>query len=263
GRWCGRLFERLQTAFLGYWKRAGLDVHEPAQPLVAVIFADPEAYAAYATRDAGPALAQSQGYYSARTNRIVLTDLTRAAGEVEATREAELLRRLESRLTNVATIVHEATHQIAFNCGLHSRYADNPMWLTEGMAMFFEAPDLKSSSGWRTAGQIHPGRLQQFRDYAERRRTADSLRSLLLTDERFRDPSTAVDAYAESWAFTFFLIREHRRRYVEYLEQLSTLPRLDWKTPEERETMFLEAMETDWETLEREFALFVRRLRAP
>ena len=48
------------------------------------------------------------------------------------------------------TVIHEATHQIAFNCGLHTRYADNPLWLTEGMALYFETPDLRSRSGWRT-----------------------------------------------------------------------------------------------------------------
>ena len=44
----------------------------------------------------------------------------------------------------MATIVHEATHQIAFNCGMQQRYADIPLWLCEGMAVYFEAPDLAS-----------------------------------------------------------------------------------------------------------------------
>ena len=260
-RWCGRLFERLQTAFLAYWKRAGLQVTPPTSPLVAVIFADPEDFAAYAQAEAGAALAQSQGYYSIRTNRIVLTDLTRAPGQGAVTREAELLRRLETKIANLTTVVHEATHQIAFNCGLHTRYADNPMWLTEGMAMFFEAPDLKSTTGWRTAGRVHPGRLQQFRDYAESRRIRDSLKSLILTDERFRDPQTALDAYAESWALTYFLIREHRRQYVQFLERIAESPRLVWRTPEQREQMFVEIFGTDWESLDREFLRFAGRLR--
>ena len=35
---------------------------------------------------------------------------------------------------NVATIIHEATHQLAYNSGMQRRYADNPMWVSEGLA---------------------------------------------------------------------------------------------------------------------------------
>jgi len=40
-------------------------------------------------------------------------------------------------LQTVSTIVHEATHQIAFNCGLHTRLSDCPVWFSEGIAMYF------------------------------------------------------------------------------------------------------------------------------
>jgi hypothetical protein len=63
----------------------------------------------------------------------------------------------------VATIVHEATHQIAFNCGLQQRYADIPLWLCEGMAVYFEAPDLTSTRGWRGIGRVNYPRLETFR----------------------------------------------------------------------------------------------------
>lgn len=260
-QYCGRLFERLQTAFYAHWKRDGLDLHEPAQPLVAVIFADPAEYAAYATADAGAALAQSQGYYSVRSNRIILADLTRGPGEAGARNEGEVQRRLEGRIANLVTVVHEATHQIAFNSGLHTRYADNPMWVTEGMAMYFEAPDLKSTTGWRTAGRVHPGRLQQFQDYVRQRRPANSLATLLTTEDRFRDPATMADAYAESWALTFYLIRERRAEYVAYLQRLGGKPRLAWDGPREREQDFRAAFGDDLAALERDFLAYMSRQR--
>ena len=37
------------------------------------------------------------------------------------------------------TIIHEATHQTAYNVGVHARFADQPRWLVEGLAMMFEA----------------------------------------------------------------------------------------------------------------------------
>lgn len=263
GQWCGRLLERLQVAFIAHWKKAGLNVAAPDQPLVAIIWAQPEQFAAYAAADAGAVVAQSQGYYSIRTNRVILTDLTREPGQRAAVNDGEILRRVESRVANLTTVVHEATHQIAFNCGLHTRYADNPMWLTEGMAMYCEAPDLKRTSGWGTIGRVHPGRLQHFREFVQTRRQPGSLTSLVLTEDRFRDPATAIDAYAESWALTYYLLQEHRAQYVAYLELLATRPRLVWDTPEQRERAFLGTFETDWETLDEEFLRFMQRVRSP
>ena len=125
----------------------------------------------------------------------------------------------------VATIVHEATHQLAFNCGLQNRYADIPVWLSEGMAIYFETPDLQSSTGWRTIGSVNRVRLQGFREYLPRRKS-ESLKTLLMDDDRMRDPRTALDAYAEAWALNYFLIRQRPKQYVEYLKILEQKPPL-------------------------------------
>jgi hypothetical protein len=259
--WCGRLFERLHTAFLGYWKRAGMKLEEVDAPLIAVVFAEPEQFAAYATADAGPQVAQTKGYYSIRTNRIILTDLTRVPGAPAARNQSELDRRLDAAILNVATVVHEATHQIAFNCGLHTRYADNPMWLTEGMAMFFEAPDLRSSTGWRTIGKLHDARLGRFQEYARERRPEGSLATLLANEDRFRDAATSTDAYAESWALTYYLIRNHKDAYVDYLARIGAKPRLIWNDGEQRLADFQAAFGEDLEALEQNFLQYTLRLR--
>jgi hypothetical protein len=259
--WCGRLFERLHTAFLLHWKRAGLELQEPAAPLPAIVFATPEQFAAYATGDAGPQVAQVKGYYSVRTNRIILADLTRSAGQADARTDAEIERRLATSLLNVATVVHEATHQIAFNCGLQTRYADNPMWVSEGLAMFFEAPDLGSTTGWRTIGKVHPQRLARFQQFARGERPAASLPSLLVNEDRFRDPATSSDAYSESWALTYFLVRNRKEAFVGYLRKLSAKPRLVWNDADTRLKDF-EAAFGPVADLEEEFLKYTARLRS-
>jgi hypothetical protein len=260
--WCGTLLERLHTAFLGYWRSARLELASPDYPLVAVIFATREQYAAYAVADAGDALAQSQGYYSVRTNRMVLANLLGDETAAAPRTAGEMQRQAESSVANLVTVVHEATHQIAFNSGLHTRYADNPMWLTEGLAMFCEAPDLQSPTGWRTIGRVHPGRLAQFQDYARSRRGANSLATLLANEDRFRDPATIADAYAESWALTTFLIRHHRREYIAYLRTISAKPRLIWNSEEDRLREFAAAFGEDLDALEAEFLRESAKLRA-
>ena len=167
-KWAGGLFERLHEAFLTFWRRAGLDVHEPDQPLLVVIFSDRRDYAACAARDVGSSADRVSGYYSFLTNRVTTFDLTAADGlaptpgrgpgrlglDILAQPEAEGL---------IATLVHEATHQMAFNSGMHRRLAPVPLWVCEGVATYFETPNLRSQGGWRGIGALSASRLARFR----------------------------------------------------------------------------------------------------
>lgn len=261
-RWCGLLFERLMDAFLSHWKSSGLEVEEPDSPLPAIVFARKEQFARYAAEDAGRRVASSKSYYSVRTNRIVLYDLASEVDSGSVNSVADVRRKLAAAPFNVATVVHEATHQIAFNCGLHTRYADNPMWLTEGMALYFETPDLSNRAGWRTVGKINPRRFRRFVDFVRNRRDEESLITLISSDDRFRDRDTQPDAYAEAWALTYFLIKTRRDDYAKYLRQISGKPPLVWDTPDERLEEFRAAFGEDLEQLDRQFLrYFARRLR--
>ncbi|MBI2478555.1 MAG: DUF1570 domain-containing protein, partial [Planctomycetia bacterium] len=214
--WCGSLYERLFLAFNTYWKNRGFKLNEPEMPLVALVFDDQQSYSAYASPELGAATSKIIGYYSLRSNRVVMYDLTGSdagAGGRESTAAHinQLLMRPGAERT-VATVIHEATHQIAFNCGLQTRYADIPLWVSEGVAIYFETPDLRSSKGWRNIGGVNQVRLQEFGRYL-RNRPSDSLVTLISNDDRFRDPRTASDAYAEAWSLNYFLIRKHLKEY--------------------------------------------------
>lgn len=259
--WCGVLFERLMKAFLDYWNAPELNLRTPTAPLPVVIYRDRTSFAKVAQKDAGPAFAQANGYYSMKTNRIVLFDPT---GERKPLRSrAELQRYMLANPVPVSTIVHEATHQIAFNCGMHTRYADNPVWMTEGMAMYFEVPDLRSRAVWRTMGRVNQPRLRAFRDaIAEDRVRTDRrgireektsgplshtetlalrLEALVADDGRFQDFNTNKQAYAEAWLLTHYLLNNHRKNYLAYLSKCSDNTHLDWKAREQRLQEFKEA----------------------
>src|SRR5262249_27836675 len=141
-QWCGSLFERLFSAFQNYWSNRGFELNEPASPLVALVFADRASYARAAQPELGDGVNAIIGYYSLKTNRMTIYDMTGTAGTTNDRRTAAqialTLQQPEASKTD-ATIVHEATHQIAFNCGFHRRYADIPLWVSEGVAIYFEA----------------------------------------------------------------------------------------------------------------------------
>jgi hypothetical protein len=259
--WVGKLFERLLRAFLLNWKQAGWELAEPDVPLPALVFRNQQQYAAYALKDAGPEVADKAGYYSIRTNRIVLYDLASEGAGDGPMNADQVERRVAAAPQNVATIVHEATHQIAFNCGMHTRYADTPMWIAEGLAMYCETPDLRTGSGWRTIGKLNVTRLRQYREFSAQRRKEGSLRTLVQDESRFRNPDTMLDAYSESWALVDYLVRERRDEFITYLRQIAEKPRLRWDAPEVRITEFEEAFGSV-DAVESECTAHARRLRA-
>ena len=225
-QWCGSLFERLYRAFTNYWQNKGSDLSQPEFPLVAIIFADQRFYTEFAKAELGEAAPSIIGYFSLRTNWMTMYDLTgmealsRFSGRRGTSAQINRILARPEALRTVATIVHEATHQIAFNCGLHARYSDCPVWFSEGIALYFETPDLRSTNGWSGIGAVNLPRLARFREYAPRR-PPDSLQTLVADDKRFHDPKQSLDAYAEAWSLTYYLIRQHPKQYVAYLKVLS------------------------------------------
>jgi hypothetical protein len=264
-QWCGALFERLYMAFTNYWTHKGFTLKEPEFPLVAVVFADKAAYLKFSQAELGAAGNAVIGYFSLQTNRMTMYDLTGAEAVVRRSNHAntlsaitQFLARPEAERT-VSTIVHEATHQIAFNCGLHTRLSDCPLWFSEGIATYFETPDLTSAKGWRGIGMVNQGRLANFHDYL-RQRPPNSLETLLTSDDRFRLPKQAGDAYAEAWALTYFLIRQHPKQYVAYLQLLSEKKPLLVDTPRTRLQQFTQTF-GELRPLDTEFVRYMSRAR--
>lgn len=221
-KWVAALFERHRETFLNAWRRAGLDVHEPAQPLAVVVFADRRDYEAFAARDIGSAASRVVGYYNLLTNRVMTYDLTAtdAAGPgarpASGRRGLDVLAQPESAML-VSTLVHEATHQMAFNCGMHRRLAPVPLWVSEGIATYFEPPDLRNQDGWRGLGVVNRTRLDGFRTGHH----PGDIAAVVSSDDRFRDAASAVSTYATAWALTWFLVETRRDQFVAYLAQLA------------------------------------------
>jgi len=258
GEWCGQLFERLHVGFLQFWTERIPGLEAPDRPLVAIAFASQKEYQAFQLADAGGQVGEAQGYYSARTNRMVLFDLPREEARGRALNIKEIQKLALRNPAAIATVIHEAVHQLSFNIGLQTRYADNPIWFSEGLAMYFETPDLETRTGWRTIGKLNSSRLDQYRAVAKTR--PREIRSLISTDDRFRDPQTAIDAYAEAWALHYFLLKTQKDKYNSYLKMLGAKPPLRWNTPEQRIADFETAF-GPLADVEREQLRFMNRLR--
>ena len=69
-----------------------------------------------------------------------------------------------------------------------------------------------------------------------------------------------MDAYAEAWSLTYFLLHKHPKQYVEYLRLLSAKKPLIDDTPQERLAQF-EHYFGDLKQLDGEFLRYMAKLR--
>jgi hypothetical protein len=223
-QWCGSLFERLYMAFRNAWTRQGFEMVEPEFHLVAIVFSDKASYVKYSQKELGDAADSIFGYYHLESNRMVMYDLAGVAvhrpGRSVGPSQINQFLASPNAPGAVSTIVHEATHQIAFNSGLHQRLSDCPKWFSEGIAMYCETPDLGRTKGWAGIGAVNRARLAQFQQFLQQR-PANSLKTLIGSNDRLLDVKQAVDAYAESWALTYYLIHKHPKQYIAYLKVLA------------------------------------------
>jgi hypothetical protein len=263
-RWVGGLYTRLFRGFNTYWtKKKKFKLEKPEFPLGVIIFASREQYAHFVNRELGIDPGTMVAYYNLMTNRVAMYDLT--ADQQSASRETDDDRRITEILGQpaaipmVATVIHEGTHQLIFNTGMQTRFSDTPLWLNEGLAMFFETPDLTSSTGWRAIGNVNPMRLHHLRANLELR-DPDALRKILSSDDVFRDPATKLLAYSEAWALNYFLLNEHSDSFIEYLKHMSQKAPQQFDGPDKRLAEFKQFLGDDLDALDREFIQYVRKL---
>ncbi|MCE9546515.1 MAG: DUF1570 domain-containing protein [Planctomycetia bacterium] len=212
-RWAAR-FENLYRSFVHYFMIRGLKVKEPEYPLVAVVWRNQQQYFDYAKRHNVPITPQTIGYYSPTTNRVHLFDAT--GGQIYGGAGAGARNAAANWQQNADTIIHEVTHQTAFNTGVHTRFTGCPRWLAEGLGTLFEARGINSSREYpNKADRINRGRLSDFKRLTGQGVDAGTLAELVAGDRLFnQDPAKA---YAVSWAFTFFLVETQPRQYADYL----------------------------------------------
>lgn len=275
-----QVFEDVYRSFFSYFSVRGIRLEEPDQPLVGIVLPSQKKFAEYALRDGIQAGRGLGGYYIRTTNRVALyeedsraeLDLRgRDAGEeFLPARERPIGDVLGGWLSEGAfatiegnlrdTIVHEVTHQMAFNTGVHNRMAENPKWFVEGLACVFEAPGIRQADpSGKVSTRINAERLGWFNSYRKVRRPEKFLKEFVSSDNLFA--ASPLDAYAEGWALTFFLIETRRREYGTYIRKVAARKPLEEYTAEERVQDFEGAFGKDWVGLETAYLRYIDGLR--
>jgi hypothetical protein len=268
-----------------YFSVRGFAINEPEFPLIAIVFPDFDSFARYARADRVDAPRALRGYYMPSSNRVALYETPDAAlqsltpqtkrfpknsaslhddGEYPVASAdssvvgEQALGTFQGSLKD--TIIHEGTHQIGFNTGLHSRIGANPRWVVEGLATVFEAPGVRNSgSNGPARTRINHERFIGFGDFSKSRLKPKSLEAFLSSDEMFQ--SSVFDAYSQAWALSFFLIETRPRAYAEYLRTIAARDPLRTYPPEDRVADFKKSISKELPLLEAEFLRFIAAIK--
>jgi len=266
------LIGRLEGTYDAIWRfceASDLEVKPPGSRLEVLLFARYEDFSEYLA-GIGLRAGSVAGAYDPRTNVSAFCHVESSPGLAQITGQMEQVQKRLKRLNgqrsgsparqrrehlqqhlsklrlqrdaltkkfNRLVIQHEAAHQMLFNIGVHVRGADNPLWLTEGMACQFEVPQAGSTRPMRRINHL---RLADFRDalgaspdvksiseevYEEAlaSRRLVPLVDLITDDELFTGQERdVVFRYAQAWALVYYLHHRNREEFVTYLRRLGT-----------------------------------------
>jgi hypothetical protein len=242
--WAERL-ESLYGSFMHYMSVRGFKVTQPATPLVAVVFRNQADYFKHAAANGTQLHEGTMGHYDPASNRVYMFDAGESGDGADWGANAE-------------TLIHEATHQSAYNVGVHRRLAEQPRWAVEGLAMMFEAPGVWDASAVRQSSErINRGRLDYFKRLAGER-SSEWLVQLVASDSPFQ--TDALSAYAEAWTLTFYLCETRPQEYSAYLARVASREAFTTYPPMDRVRDFTDAFGGDVELLVAQVERFVDEL---
>jgi len=239
-----RRFEDLYRSFVHYFSVRGFKLSRPEFPLIGIVCHNRQEFFRQTANHGAPAGPGILGYYLLDSNRIILYDV--GAGRSDADQWQQ----------NASIVIHEATHQTAFNTGIHSRYTPPPVWVAEGLATMFEAPGVYDSRFYtRRSDRVNRFRLEQFKELVVPEHRPELPASLIASDRLSQLHPAA--AYAEAWALTFYLVETQPRRYADYLARTAQRPPFTDYTAAERTADFTAVFGDDWRMLEARFLRFM------
>jgi hypothetical protein len=265
--------ETIHALFFEHFRNKGFTVREPATKMMVAVFDTQEGFEAYL----GTRMSTSvTGIYHRVSNRLVVYDYAsnrslkamRKAAQQEAGQVAGVLtrqrvlgsvnRQVRERRddANVATIMHEVSHQLSFNCGLLNREGDVAFWLAEGLATYCEST---ANGAWQGIGEPNPMRASGLVAVASGKAPFLTIPELVAGDAWLHQATSTeavLQGYAQSWALFRFLMEERPQQLRQYLSLI-----YNRRTPDHRLTDFGECF-GDIGKLEARYRAYIRQVVA-
>jgi hypothetical protein len=281
------LLEKVYESYFLTFALRGFYLRPPSEPLNAVLFSEHKDFLLMERRlEMG--LKQIAGFYLPEENVsffydsgtteifLLLKQLTdkldemkeqakrtrspNAAHIIRFANTVSLLIDIEHESEDVATVSHEAVHQLAANTGLFPRDGVFIRWVHEGLASYFESSKL---AVWSGVGVVDQNRISYYRALE-----GDPVRGsveFIVSDLGFIVETALGDqlpAYGQAWALTHYLFTE---RFDELIQFYGKSRKISADTdPREKGTELVELFNEcfgDRVTLELEWRRYMRTLK--
>ena len=158
------------------------------------------------------------------------------------------------------TMIHEATHQLGYNLGLHNRTGRNPKWVVEGLATVFETPGMEEFAMDRDVRKrLNPGWHYGLQKFIKEGRPVGFLEKFVRDDETFSTQMS--NAYAQAWALSFWLIETRPREYAKFLQKMASPEVTRQLTPDARVKLFKESFGDNLILLDAEMLRYFARIQ--
>jgi hypothetical protein len=206
----------LETMFGGLETFAAaqkLETHDPATPLVVVMFQTDEEFQKYRRMPEGVV-----AYYHTLSNRVFLYEQSKLA----AVRPDLAIQQ------SISTIAHEGAHQILHNIGVQQRLSFWPMWLGEGLAEYLAPTSTGARLKWKGPGEVNDMRMFELEQYLKSDLAKEPDGKLI--EHTVLAGRLTSTGYASAWALTHYLAKNRRAEFGSLLRECSRLGPLQGAT---------------------------------
>ncbi len=289
------VFEQTWRRFHMYFAVRGFKIPDPEFPLIAVILKSQREFMQFAHGENARVGTGVLGYYWSRHNRVIMyvnrsRNVSSLPGSAASAGERLFADALKDTHTSTnpfvvkdpwawafgdsdevalrsgidadlrETMVHEATHQLGYNLGLHNRTGSNPKWIVEGLATVFETPGMeKHATAPSAMKRVNVGWLYAFRRFVDGTRPESYIEQFIQDDSPFH--SDTSNAYAQAWALSFWLIETRPRKYAEFLKRMASPAVSGELTAQRRVNVFRESFGDNLRMLDIEMLRYFERLK--
>lgn len=205
-----RVLETMLPGVTGHARRQKIEVHEPAVPLVVIMFATQREYQQFEELPEN-ALA----FYDPIENYVVM---------YEKPTEEPFKWDLYYRQA-IATIAHEGAHQILHNIGVQQRLSRWPMWVSEGIAEYYAPTEFGKRMRWKGAGDINDVRMFELESYLKGRDASEADGAMI--KETVGASRLTSAGYASAWALTHYLASKRSTDFNRFMKKVSELRPLE------------------------------------
>ncbi|MDR2439328.1 MAG: DUF1570 domain-containing protein [Planctomycetaceae bacterium] len=264
-QWYGQLLEKLYTGYSSFWKEQGIMLSSPEFPMVAIVLSNPSKFLFYAQSEGFQLMRGQCAYYNKSSNRVVMCDLsgleTYREGDKDraSSRDIQVFLNQPNAAHNISAVIHEAVHLVGFSCGMHTRFAPNPLWLCEGLAVFHEVPDSGKRAGWSRTPKPNLPRLNTLKNYLQQN-PDEPLQKIIRNDAPFNNAVTAANSYATAWGLTYYLIKRRPKEFTAYLKKIQEKNILSEDSPEIRVQDFEECFGNNWNKILKDCIDYLKKL---